>query len=232
MININRSCTYLVWIFFLLNFLCYRSVYSQDNHVHKESNSNISNDSLKLLNQQFDQEWNKWRDSLFELDINKNMLIGEIGAGNGEFSFLLSMRVGPKGHVYANEVDQSKIHIIKDLIRENSINNMSVLSGAEDDALFPVDNLDMALMVEVYHHISNPNTFFNNLIKYFAKNGQIVIIDPDVHQPGGSLDGCYSDPDSTKSLLAKLGYSNVRINYKNISDLKLYVLSANCPMTE
>ena len=223
----NRFCNFLFWIFILLNYPGYHCAYSQNDHVHKEPHSNIPIDSLELINQQYDQEWNSWRESLFELDIHENMLIGEVGAGNGEFAYLLSAQVGQKGHVYANEVDQSKIHKIKNLISEKNIDNMTVISGDEDDALFPVSNLDMAIMIEVYHHIANPNIYFKNLCKYLIESGKLVIIDPDVNQPGGTLDGCYSDPESTKSLLLNLGYRNIGIKYKRINDLEFYILSAD-----
>ncbi len=32
------------------------------------------------------------------------MVVGEVGAGNGYFTFKLSRRVGPTGKVYANEI--------------------------------------------------------------------------------------------------------------------------------
>jgi len=228
----NKFCKFQVWIFVLLNFSGYHPAYSQNDHVHHESHSKIPIDSLRLINQQFDREWNNWRDSLFELEIHEDMLIGEIGAGYGEFAFLLSTQVGQKGHVYANEVDQSKIHKINDLISEKNVKNLTVITGTEDDALFPANNLDMAIMIEVYHHIANPNIYFKNLSKYLGENGQLVIVDPDVNQPGGTLDGCYSDPESTKSLLLNLGYRNIRISYKKISDLELYILSADSPVIE
>jgi hypothetical protein len=81
-------------------------------------------------------------------------------------------------------------------------------------------------MVEVYHHIENPTIFFENLKKYLVKNGKLIIIDPDVNQPGGTLDGCYSDPETTASMLTELGYSIISVSHKKIFDLDLYILQA------
>jgi hypothetical protein len=81
-----------------------------------------------------------------------------------------------------------------------------------------------------YEEVLQPSVldiYFKNLSKYLRESGQLVIIDPDVNQPGGTLDGCNSDPESTKSLLLNLGYRNIGIKYKKISDLELYILSAD-----
>jgi ubiquinone/menaquinone biosynthesis C-methylase UbiE len=210
----------------MISFIAYQGLAQQNDHVHVGSKSKISEDSLKLINQIWDREWNKWRDSCFGLDIQKDMKIGEVGAGSGEFAAVLSEKVGSEGFIYANDVELSKITKIEDLISLKNIENMMAILGDEDDALFPDKILDMAVMVEVYHHIDNPSIFFDNLKKYLVKNALVVIIDPDVNQPGGTLEGCYSDPKTTRSLLLKLGYDNISINHHKIVDLDLYILKA------
>ena len=169
---------------------------------------------------------------MFDLDIHENMLIGEIGAGNGEFAHILSGKVEQNGHVYANEIDPARIQDIKDLISEENVQNMTLIMGSVDDPLFTVNDLDMAIMVEVYHHLAHPAVFAKNLKKYLKEGGQLVIIEPDVNQPGGTLDGCYSDPESTKSLLLDSGYRNINVRYRKVLDLEFYILIAFCPMNE
>jgi ubiquinone/menaquinone biosynthesis C-methylase UbiE len=224
---LRRLLHLILLILLLVNLVIIRGQAQQNDHNHGEAHPEISRDSLELLNKIFDEEWNTWRDSLFGVDVEEGMKIGEIGAGNGEFAVLMADKVGPSGFIYANEVDRSKVTKIRDMILSRNIENMIAIMGENDDALFPKSNLDMAIMVEVYHHIENTSIFFNNLKKYLTKNGRLVIIDPDVNQPGGTLDGCYSDPERTRSFLSELGYHNISISHKKIVDLDLYILQAN-----
>jgi len=227
----NRLYSLLSWIIIFINVPGCYPAYAQ-NHVHKEHHSDVPVDRLEWINRRYDQEWNHWRESMFDLDIHENMLIGEIGAGNGEFTHLLSGKVGHNGHVYANEIDPGKIQDIKDLINEENVQNMTLITGSEDDALFPVNDLDMAIMVEVYHHLAHPAVFVKNLKQYLKEDGQLVIIEPDVNQPGGTLDGCYSDPESTKLLLLDSGYRNINVRYRKVLDLEFYILRAYCPSNQ
>ena len=221
-----RKIFHLLFLILLVNLVVIQGQAQHDEHSHGKPGHGLSEDSLKMINQIWDREWNQWRDSLFGIQIEEGMKIGEVGAGDGAFSALMAEQVGPNGFIYANEVVSSKVDKIKDLMVSKEIENMVAIQGEENDALFPDNDLDMVIMVEVYHHIVNPSIFFENLKKYLPRSGTLVIIDPDVNQPGGSLDGCYSDPDTTRSLLSELGYKNITVTHKKIFNLDLYILQA------
>jgi ubiquinone/menaquinone biosynthesis C-methylase UbiE len=222
-----KKISHLLLLIVVANLAVIRGQAQHDDHTHSKSDHEISSDSLEIINQIYDEEWNQWRDSLFGVDIEEGMKIGEVGAGNGEFAAIMAEKVGPDGFIYANDVVPSKINKIKDLIASKNIKNMVGILGEENDALFPDNDLDMAIMVEVYHHLENPSIFLDNLKRYLVKNGRLVIIEPDVNQPGGTLNGCYSDPETTRNVLSELGYNNISIFYKKIFNLDLYVLQAN-----
>ncbi len=228
MLNIQRLVCFTLFLLCIMLILTEQSP-AQTQHSHPNQPAIISEDSLVLLNQKYDEAWHHWRKALFDLDIQPGMVIGEVGAGNGELAFLLAKQVGPEGHVYANEIDPSKLKKIREMILSGQVENVTPVLGQQNDAQFPVHNLDMVVLVEVYHHLDNPELFFRNMTRYLSDNSVVVIIDPDLNQPGGESEGCYSDPETTRSVFENAGYKVRKIDYRKVLDLKFYILSAYIP---
>jgi len=203
-------------------------LFLQETHVKKHEHK-IKNQSLIEINKKYDAAWEKWRGELFNLPIKMGMQVGEIGAGKGEFALLISNRVGKKGHVYANEIDKHKIKIIKELADNHDLDNITPITGNTDDPLFPAINLDLSVMVEVYHHLDYPSNFLKSLIKYLKPGSRLYIIDPDVNQKDGTLEGCYSDPATAKKLAKEAGFNFVDLKWQKVLNFKFYILTVEAP---
>jgi ubiquinone/menaquinone biosynthesis C-methylase UbiE len=122
------------------------------------------------------------------IGVKKGMKIGEIGAGEGYFTFKLSERVGPSGKIYANDIRQSVLDTIQKKVLEDNINNIHVLLGSTEDPYFPEDNFDMIVMMLVYHELEKPVLYFQNLKKYLKPGATVVVIDRDPQRWGQGED--------------------------------------------
>ncbi len=60
--------------------------------------------------------------------------------------------------------------------------------GETDDPLFPVHNLDMVVMIIVYHDLTEPVDFMQNLKHYLKPGAPVVIIDRDPERWGKGHD--------------------------------------------
>lgn len=112
------------------------------------------------------------------------MQIGEVGAGGGYFTVWLARRVGPKGHVYANEINSRYLDYIKERCEKEEIFNVTTILGEEADPLFPAGALDMVIMVNVYHELSKPNEMMKAIIPSLKPGGTVVIVDYDEKKRG------------------------------------------------
>jgi len=84
MICAQKISYYRLLILLLINLIVSQGSAQQNDHdTHVKEHSNISRDSLELINQMFNKEWNQWRDSLFGLEIEENIKIGEVVLGMG-----------------------------------------------------------------------------------------------------------------------------------------------------
>lgn len=115
------------------------------------------------------------------IGLKPGMVVGEVGAGAGRYSVLLAARVGDSGKVYANDIDEEGLALIRERCRKYNIRNIETIRGTVDETGFPEASLDMVFMVYVYHHLDRPIALMKNLIPALKSGGTVVIItgDPD-----------------------------------------------------
>jgi len=120
------------------------------------------------------------------IGVEPGMVIGEAGAGAGDFALLLSKRVGDSGIVYANDISGSALRGIRDLCLREKATNIVTVRGTVTDALFPRDDLEMVYMRHVLHCMEKPLAWLINLRKYLRQDARLVIVecDPDIQGSG------------------------------------------------
>jgi ubiquinone/menaquinone biosynthesis C-methylase UbiE len=116
------------------------------------------------------------------IGVKPGMVIGELGAGTGYMTFYLAERVGNKGKVYANDISQSALDEITDRAKKEGVKNIEIVMGEIEDPVFPVDDLDMVIMVYVLHMLDKPLEFMENVKKYMAPDTPLVIIERNTHR--------------------------------------------------
>src|SRR5512139_3858770 len=88
--------------------------------------------------------------------VKPGMVIGEIGAGQGYFTFWLAKAVGETGKVYANDIDASALAAIERRRAAEKVFNIETILGTVDDPLFPPGALDMVFIVNAFHDLARP----------------------------------------------------------------------------
>jgi len=124
----------------------------------------------------------KWHQPDKVMDIagvQLGMVIGEVGAGHGYFTYHLSRRVGDLGKIYANDIVRRKLNYIADECQKRNISNIETILGEVEDPLFPENQLDMAFMVNVFHDLEKPVALLNNLAPALKPRATVVIVDRD-----------------------------------------------------
>ena len=62
--------------------------------------------------------------------------------------------MGPAGHVFAIDIDDKRaIPKLKELVKKESLENVSVILSEPGDPKLPRESLDAVLMVIVYHEV-------------------------------------------------------------------------------
>lgn len=111
------------------------------------------------------------------LQLRPGMVVADIGAGSGYYTVRMARAVGAEGRVYATDIQQGMLDIItRRLTRDRLLQIIPVLSG-EDDPKLPPAVLDLALMVDVYHELAEPQAFIRRLKASLKPDGRLVLVE-------------------------------------------------------
>ncbi len=117
--------------------------------------------------------------------VKPGMVIGEVGAGHGYFTFHLSRRVGVSGKIYANDIATRALAAIRRKCEKEGITNIQTIVGEVEDPLLPDGELDMVFIVNAFHDLAKPVRLLNNLVPSLKPGALVVIIDRDPEKVGG-----------------------------------------------
>ena len=111
------------------------------------------------------------------LKIPKGASVADIGAGSGFMTVRLAARVGPTGRVFANDVQPQMLNILARRLSNSKITNVTLIEGTFDDPKLPPVSVDLALMVDVYHELSQPQAMLRHLREALKPAGRLVLLE-------------------------------------------------------
>ena len=111
--------------------------------------------------------------------VKPGMVIGEVGAGSGYFTFWLARGVGEKGKIYANDISRSALATLENRAADEKVMNIETVLGTVDDPRLPPGSLDMVFMVNAFHDLEKPVELLANLLPSLKPGGIVVIMDRD-----------------------------------------------------
>jgi len=149
-------------------------------------------------------------ETIDRLGLKPGMTVADIGAGSGVFEGPLALAVGPRGTVYAVDLDRGLLDAIKKKAVEARVTNVKTVLGRFTDPSLPTRDVDVAFINDVLHHIDDRSAYLKNLAQYIKPSGRIAVID---FHP--ELGGHRNQPelqvskDRATALMADAGYTPV-----------------------
>jgi ubiquinone/menaquinone biosynthesis C-methylase UbiE len=143
--------------------------------------------SAEIQIPEWEKDWNRKQPPEKVMDsigIKPGMTIAEIGAGTGRYAIQVSMRVGEKGKVYANDIDSSALKELRHRCKRDGINNIETVLGTLTDPKLPKGKIDFIFFINTYHHIDQPVKLLKNAIAALKPNGKMVIIEHTLKKSG------------------------------------------------
>ena len=111
------------------------------------------------------------------LRIQRDQTVADIGAGSGYYTVRMAAEVGPRGKVYATDIQPGMLDILRRRVAREGLTNVETVVGTPDDPKLPADTLDLALMVDVYHELEAPQVFVRRLRSALKKTGRLVLLE-------------------------------------------------------
>ncbi|GAB6156638.1 class I SAM-dependent methyltransferase [Desulfosporosinus burensis] len=115
------------------------------------------------------------KNSLIKAGFKENMILCDIGAGTGVFTFPATEI--SKNDIYALEISDSMIELLKSRVAERNIKNLKIKKV--ESTILPLDNhsCDMAIMITVLHEIENKEFMLNEIKRVLKPKGKLMIIE-------------------------------------------------------
>lgn len=112
-----------------------------------------------------------------ELALRPGQVACDIGAGNGYHTIRMARAVAPGGKVLAVDVQPEMLEMLRERVAAEGVTNVEPILGRADDPALPTEACDLALLVDVYHELAEPEAMLAALRRSLAKDGRIALVE-------------------------------------------------------
>ena len=151
--------------------------------------------------------WQKPDEVIKTLGLAPDAKVADIGAGTGYFASRLARTV-PSGRVYAVDAEPDMVRYLADRAKREGLENLVPVQAGSRDPKLP-EPVDLALLVDVYHHVPARAQYFEALRGSLNPNGRLAIVDFRLDSPRGPPRAARIAPDRVKEELGRAGYTLV-----------------------
>ncbi|MBM3809395.1 MAG: methyltransferase domain-containing protein [Acidimicrobiia bacterium] len=111
------------------------------------------------------------------LELKPGMAVADVGAGSGYYTSRMAKLVGTTGRVYATDIQPGMIDLLNRRVASEGLTNVTTVLGGVDDPKLPPQSIDLAIMVDVYHELQQPQVFLQRLKASFKPGGRLVLVE-------------------------------------------------------
>jgi ubiquinone/menaquinone biosynthesis C-methylase UbiE len=118
--------------------------------------------------------------------IREGMQVLDLGCGSGAFTTFVAREVGPKGQVYALDIQPKMLEQLKQKLSEpenQDINNAQLINSSAYDLPFKDNSLDLVYTVTVLQEIPDKNRALDEIRRVLKPGGILAVTellpDPD-----------------------------------------------------
>jgi len=112
-----------------------------------------------------------------KLGLKPGDVVADVGSGSGTFSVPMAKAIGPKGTLYAVDIDQAMLDHVAGRATKEGLSNLRTVLGEYDDPKLPVKDVDVAFFHRTLHMIEHRQAYLNATVKYLKPDGRVVVID-------------------------------------------------------
>jgi predicted methyltransferase len=117
------------------------------------------------------------------LGVKEGMNVADVGAGSGYFTVRIARRIAPRGHVLATDLQPEMLDLLRTKVAAEKLANVVPVLTTESDAKLPRGELDLVLMVDVYHELPKPAQTLAQVRASLRTGGRIALVEYRAEDP-------------------------------------------------
>ncbi len=110
------------------------------------------------------------------LDLTPGMTVSDVGSGGGAVTVVLGKWM-TGGRVFATDISERGLRLTREYVKREGLTNVTVIEGAAGATNLPDGCCDAIFMRDVYHHITEVESFNKSLKASLKPGGRLAIID-------------------------------------------------------
>lgn len=151
--------------------------------------------------------WQKPAEVIRALGLAPDAAVADIGSGTGYFAVRLARAV-PRGRVFGADIEPDMVRFLNERAGKERLANLQSVLAAADGPNLPAP-VDLALVVDTYHHIARRSLYFSKLKEKLKPGGRVAIIDFTLDSPVGPPARHRIAPKNVAEEMALAGYRMV-----------------------
>lgn len=129
-----------------------------------------------LIRPERDDEENA-SESFTELKLTEGMTVCDLGCGNGYWTLPMARTVGETGRVLAVDIQREMLQKLRARAAKMKVTNVEPIHGKINDPNLPVGEVDLLLMVDVYHEFSHPESMLWGIRRSLKPKGVVALLE-------------------------------------------------------
>jgi predicted methyltransferase len=117
------------------------------------------------------------------LHLKPGQTVCDLGCGAGYYTLRMAKEVGKEGIVYAVDVQPEMLHLLALAAKSAMLKNIKPVLGNRVDPMLPRGELDLVLLVDVYHELSNPAETLQAIRASLKPKGRMVLAEYRLEDP-------------------------------------------------
>ena len=119
----------------------------------------------------------KPRELIAGIGVRKGDVVADVGTGVGFMLPYFAEAVGPEGFIYAEDIQQDFLDKAQERIEEGGWKNVRTVLGGQVDPKLPPARIDLAFILDAYHHFESPVDTLKSLRRSLKPDGRLVVVD-------------------------------------------------------
>jgi ubiquinone/menaquinone biosynthesis C-methylase UbiE len=147
----------------------------QTHHMGREIAQTMHYTGAPWLVRESRQREEDCRMLLEALAIKPGQTVCDLGCGNGFYTVELARQVGPRGTVYAVDIQPEMLRMLAERAAAENLRNIRPVLSTPIDPRLPAGKVDVVLCIDVYHEFSHPEAMLTRIRESLADGGRLVL---------------------------------------------------------